>query len=100
MITLGHYLGASGLLFLVGLAGVILRRELLVLYMCLEMMLNAANLAFVALSRFRQDALGQAAVFFIITIAAAEVAVGLSLIVALYRIRRSTKTEDLTLLRF
>jgi NADH-quinone oxidoreductase subunit K len=99
-ITLSHYLAVSGLLFTLGLAGVILRRNLLIIYMSLEMMLNAANLTLVAFSRFTQHLDGQILVFFIITVAAAEVAVGLALIVALYRLKQTTKVEDLTTLKF
>ena len=95
-VTLEHYLVVSALLFSLGVLGVILRRNLLVMYMGLELMLNAANLALVAFSRFNNNLNGQIMVFFIITVAAAEVAVGLALIVALYRKRQSAHTEDLT----
>jgi NADH-quinone oxidoreductase subunit K len=98
-ITLQHYLVVSGLLFSLGLLGVIVRRNLLVIYMCLEMMLNAANLALVAMSRFNGHLDGQIMVFFIITVAAAEVAVGLALIVALYRKRQTAHVEDLANLK-
>ena len=94
-IGLEHYLVVSGLLFSLGLMGVIMRRNLLVIYMCLELMLNAANLALVAMSRFNGNLDGQIMVFFIITVAAAEVAVGLALIVALYRKRQTAHVEDL-----
>jgi NADH-quinone oxidoreductase subunit K len=94
-IGLEHYLVISGLLFCLGLLGVIMRRNLLVIYMCLELMLNAANLALVAMSRFNGNLNGQIVVFFIITVAAAEVAVGLALIVALYRKRQTAHVEDL-----
>ena len=94
-----HYLTVSIILFCLGLLGVIVRRNLLVIYMGLELMLNAANLALVAFSRFNNDLNGQIFVFFIITVAAAEVAVGLALIVALYRKRRTAHVEDLTLLK-
>ena len=87
------------ILFSLGLLGVILRRNLLVIYMSLELMLNAANLALVAFSRFNDKLDGQVLVFFIITVAAAEVAVGLALIVALYRKRQSAHVEDLTLMK-
>jgi len=90
----------SGLLFSLGLLGVIMRRNLLVIYMCLELMLNAANLALVALSRYNGQLDGQIVVFFIITVAAAEVAVGLALIVALYRKRQTAHVEDLTSMKF
>ena len=93
--TLSHYLLVSGALFSVGLLGVIVRRNLLIIYMSLELMLNAANVALVAMSRFNGNLDGQVMVFFIITVAAAEVAVGLALIVALYRKRRTAEVEDL-----
>jgi NADH-quinone oxidoreductase subunit K len=95
-VGLHHYLTVSILLFCLGLMGVILRRNLLVIYMSLELMLNAANLALVSFSRFNDKLDGQVLVFFIITVAAAEVAVGLALIVALYRKRQSAHVEDLT----
>ncbi len=98
-IGLEHYLVVSVLLFCLGLLGVIVRRNLLVLYMSLELMLNAANLALVAFSRFTNNLDGQVFVFFIITVAAAEVSVGLALIVALYRRRQTAHVEDLTTLK-
>ena len=98
-VGLEHYLIVSALLFSLGLLGVIVRRNLLVIYMSLELMLNAANLALVAFSHFRNNLDGQVMVFFIITVAAAEVAVGLALIVALYRKRQTAHVEDLTSLK-
>src|SRR5229473_28550 len=95
-VGLEHYLVVSGILFCLGLMGVIMRRNLIVIYMSLELMLNAANLALVAFSRFNDKLDGQVLVFFIITVAAAEVSVGLALIVALYRRRQSAHVEDLT----
>jgi len=95
-VGLHHYLFVSFMLFSLGLLGVILRRNLIVMYMSLELMLNAANLALVSFSRFNNKLDGQVLVFFIITVAAAEVAVGLALIVALYRKRQSAHVEDLT----
>jgi NADH-quinone oxidoreductase subunit K len=94
-VGLEHYLVVSGILFCLGLWGVIVRRNLLVIYMSLELMLNAANLALVAFSRFNDKLDGQVMVFFIITVAAAEVAVGLALIVALYRKKQTAHVEDL-----
>ncbi len=107
-ITLEHYLIVSAILFSLGLAGIIFRRSLIVIYMSMEMMLNAANLSLIAFSRFASTEGaasanhldGQIMVFFVITVAAAEVAVGLALIVALYRVRKTTLVEDLTLLKF
>ena len=98
-VGLEHYLVVSAILFCLGLLGVVARRNLLVIYMSLELMLNAANLAFVALSRFNNNLNGQVMVFFIITVAAAEVGVGLALIVALYRKRQTAHVEDLTLMK-
>ena len=105
MITLGDYLIVSGLLFTIGFAGVMLRRNIIIIFMCLELMLNAANLSLVAFSRFRVDAglpnyHAQVFVFFIITVAAAEVAVGLAIIVALFRARQTTHVEDIASLKF
>jgi NADH-quinone oxidoreductase subunit K len=106
MVTLGQYLIVSGLLFTIGFAGVLLRRNIIIIFMSLELMLNAANLSLVAFSRFRLTAAGmpdynaQVFVFFIITVAAAEVAVGLAIIVALYRARQTTHVEDVCSLKF
>ena len=97
--ALSHYLLVSGALFSIGLLGVIVRRNLLIIYMSLELMLNAANVALVAMSRFNGNLDGQVMVFFIITVAAAEVAVGLALIVALYRKRRTAEVEDLATMK-
>lgn len=98
-VGLEHYLLVSAALFSLGLLGVIMRRNLLVIYMSLELMLNAANLALVAFSRFNNNLDGQVMVFFIITVAAAEVSVGLALIVALYRKRASAHVEDLNTMK-
>jgi len=106
MITLGDYLIVSGILFVIGFAGVLLRRNIIIIFMALELMLNAANLSLVAFSRFRlglnglPDYNAQVLVFFIITVAAAEVAVGLAIIVALFRVRRTTHVEDINTLKF
>ena len=106
MITLGDYLIVSGILFATGFAGVMLRRNLIIILMSLELMLNAANLSLVAFSRFRVDSSGlpnynaQVFVFFIITVAAAEVAVGLAIIVALYRARQTTDVKNISSLKF
>ena len=97
--TLSQYLMVSGALFAIGLLGVIVRRNLLILYMSLELMLNAANVALVAMSRFNGNLDGQVMVFFIITVSAAEVAVGLALIVALYRKRQTTEVADLAMMK-
>jgi len=98
-ITLNQYLIVSGLLFALGLAGVIIRRNALVIYMALEMNLNAANLALVAFSKFNKIVDGQVFVFFIIAIAAAEVAVGLAIIVALFRRKQTVSVDELNSMR-
>ena len=106
MVTLGDYLLVSGILFAIGFAGVMLRRNLIIILMSLELMLNAANLSLVAFSRFRVGPSGlpnynaQVFVFFILTVAAAEVAVGLAILVALYRVRQTTDVKDLSQLKF
>ena len=106
MVTLGDYLIVSGILFAIGFAGVMLRRNLIIILMSLELMLNAANLSLVAFSRFHVQSSGlpdyniQVFVFFIITVAAAEVAVGLAIIVALYRAWQTTDVNDIKSLRF
>ena len=106
MASLGDYLIVSGMLFTIGFAGVMLRRNLIIILMSLELMLNAANLSLVAFSRFRIGANGlpdynaEVLVFFVITVAAAEVAVGLALFVALYRARQTTDVDDITSLKF
>ncbi len=106
MIDLNDYLLVSGLLFAVGFAGVLLRRNILIIFMSLELMLNAANLSLVAFSRFNLTPAGtpnyhgQVLVFFIITVAAAEVAVGLAIIVALYRAKQTIQVDDISKLQF
>ncbi|MDX2110965.1 MAG: NADH-quinone oxidoreductase subunit NuoK [Verrucomicrobiota bacterium] len=103
-IGLNAYLTVAGLLFAIGFFGVLLRRNTLVIYMCLELMLNAANLALVAFSRYNLTEKnpmmdGNVFVFFIITVAAAEVAVGLAIIVQLYRKRQSVMVDEIAVLK-
>jgi NADH-quinone oxidoreductase subunit K len=98
-VGLEHFLAVSGLLFAIGFLGVLLRSNTLVIFMCLELMLNAATLALVAFSRYHGLMDGYAFVFFIITVAAAEVAVGLAIIVALFRKRQTIQVEELSQLR-
>ena len=99
-ITLGHYLALSGFLFIIGLAGVLLRRSLLIVMMSLELLLNAANLALVAVGRFQGLPDTQVAVFFVITVAAAEVALGLAILVAIFRVKKTTAIDRMANLRF
>jgi len=103
--SLTSYLLVSGMLFCIGLVGVCLRRNIVVIFMCLELMLAAASLTLVAFSRFHlqnqlPDFSAQTFVFFIITVAAAEVAVGLAIIVALFRARQTINTDELDALKY
>lgn len=101
MMTVGlyHFLMLAGLLFAIGFLGVLLRKNTLVIYMCLELMLVASTIALVAFSRFNGTMDGNVFVFFILTVAAAEVAVGLALIVALFRRRQTVQVEELNALK-
>ncbi|MCL4413800.1 MAG: NADH-quinone oxidoreductase subunit NuoK [Actinobacteria bacterium] len=93
------YLGLSVILFSIGALGVLVRRNVLVMFMCVELMLNAANLALVTFSRMLDDIGGQALVFFVLVVAAAEVVVGLGIVVAIFRRRRDTTADDLHVLK-
>ncbi|MCH2036628.1 MAG: NADH-quinone oxidoreductase subunit NuoK [Puniceicoccaceae bacterium] len=97
-IGLNAFLMVSGLLFSIGIFGVILRKNTLIIYMSLELMLNAVNLALVSFSRYNGTMDGNIFVFFIITVAAAEVAVGLAIVVALYRRRQSVMVDEINAL--
>lgn len=97
--SLDHYIILSALLFAIGFFGVLLRKNTLVIYMCLELMLVASTLALVAFSRFNGRLEGNVFVFFILTVAAAEVAVGLAIIVALFRRRQTVQVEELNALK-
>ena len=95
---LGPALGLSAILFAIGVAGVILRRNAIVLFMCIELMLNAVNLSFIALARYHGIS-GQIMVFFVMTVAASEAAVGLAIILALFRHRESVDLKDANVLQ-
>ena len=94
-IPLDYYLWLSAALFTIGVMGVLYRRNAIVIFMCIELMLNAVNLLLVAFSNYYNDAAGQVFVFFIMAVAAAEVAVGLAILVVMYR---NTKTTDINIL--
>lgn len=98
-IPLSYTLGLSALLFSIGVAGVIVRRNAIILFMCIELMLNAVNLAFVALSPYA-GVQGQVFVFFVIAVAAAEAAVGLAIIIAVFRHSESVDVKNFSLLRW
>ena len=93
------YLALAAVLFAIGALGVLVRRNVLVMFMCIELMLNAANLTFVTFSRMLDDIGGQALVFFVLVVAAAEVVVGLGLVVAIFRRRQSATADDLHMLK-
>ncbi|MGZ0654367.1 NADH-quinone oxidoreductase subunit NuoK [Coraliomargarita sp. W4R53] len=95
-VGLNAFILVAGLLFAIGLLGVILRKNTLIIFMSLELMLNAVNLALVAFSRYNGTMDGNLFVFFIITVAAAEVALGLAIIVALFRLRQTVMVDQLT----
>ena len=95
MIGLHHYLIVSAALFAVGLFGMLVRRNILMVLLSMELVLNSANLSFVAFSSFRGDLTGQAVVFFTMIVAAAEVTVGLAMVVLLFRKKHGTSTDDL-----
>jgi NADH-quinone oxidoreductase subunit K len=95
MVPLSHILALSVILFALGAAGFVLRRNIITIFMCIELMLNAVNLAFIGFSRQLGNLDGQIFVFFVIVVAASEAAVGLAIIIALYRNRSSLNIDDL-----
>jgi NADH-quinone oxidoreductase subunit K len=95
-----YYLVLSGIMFLTGLVGVLVRRNIIIILLSVELMLNATNLNFVAFSAHHHNVAGQVFVFFALTVAAAEVAVGLAIIIALYRSRSSINVDDFRLLKW
>jgi NADH-quinone oxidoreductase subunit K len=97
-ITPAYYLVLGAVLFTVGAVGLLLRRNVIVMFMCIELMLNAVNLTFVAFAKALNDVGGQVLVFFTLVVAAAEVAVGLAIIVAIFRRRRAATADDLRML--
>jgi NADH-quinone oxidoreductase subunit K len=99
MLTVNHFTILSAILFSIGAIGVLVRRNPLVMFMSIELMLNAANLAFVAFSRYLQNIDGQVIVFIVLTVAAAEVAVGLAIIVALFRSRENADVDEVNELK-
>lgn len=100
MVSLNSYLVVSAILFSLGALGVLIRRNAIVIFMCVELMLNAVNLAFIAFSRFLGNIDGQIFVFFIMTVAAAEAAVGLALMIAFFKNRESIDVEDVNALKW
>ena len=97
--SLEWYLGLSALLFTIGVVGVLIRRNAIIIFMCIELMLSAANLAFVAISRELGDPSGQVFVFFVMTVAAAEVAIGLAIIVSVFKHRETVNVDEVDSLK-
>ena len=98
--TATPFLTLSALLFTIGAVGVLVRRNAIVVFMCVELMLNATNLAFVTFAKVHGSLDGQIAAFFVMVVSAAEVVVGLSIIVAIFRTRRSASVDDASLLKY
>ncbi|HEX6383167.1 MAG TPA: NADH-quinone oxidoreductase subunit NuoK [Anaerolineae bacterium] len=98
-VTIDWYIALSSILFVIGALGVLLRRNTIIIFMSVELMLNSANLAFVAFARHLGDLDGQVLVFFVITVAAAEVAIGLALIVTIFRTKKSINIDDINLMK-
>ena len=99
MIPLSFYLALSAVLFTIGVVGVVIKRNAIQMFMCIELMLNAVNLTFVAFSSYFGDVTGQLFVFIVMTVAAAEAAVGLGIIIAIFRNRESLDVDDASILR-
>ncbi len=98
-VPIGWYLGLAAVLFTIGAVGLLVRRNVLVMFMCVELMLNAVNLTFVTFARMLNDIGGQVVVFFVLVVAAAEVVVGLAIIVSIFRRRTDATADDVSLLR-
>jgi NADH-quinone oxidoreductase subunit K len=99
MITLHHYFILSSILFTIGLMGLVIRKNLLIIFMCIEIMLNAVNLLFVALARYFNLMDGHVVVFFVMAVAAAEAGIGLAILISLFRKRQTIQTSDWNLLK-
>lgn len=100
MITLTHYLVLSAVLFTLGVIGVLIRRNAIIIFMCIELMLNAVNLSFVSIAHYLNSMHGQMFVFFTMTVAAAEAAVGLAIIVAIFRNKETVNIDDMNIMKW
>lgn len=99
-ISLNHFLILSSILFCIGVTGVLTRKNAIIIFMCIELMLNAANLSLVAVSHYTNTLDGQIFVFFVMTVAAAEVAIGLAIIVTIFRNRQSINIDDVNIMKW
>ena len=100
MIPLSHFLGLSVILFTIGVIGVVIRRNAIVIFMCIELMLNAVNLSFVAIARSLSSLDGQVIVLLVMTVAAAEAAVGLAIIISIFRTKGTINVDEINLLKW
>jgi len=100
MVPLSHYLAVSAILFIIGTAGVLFRRNAIVVFMCVELMLNAVNLTLIAFSQFLGDQTGQILVFFVMTVAAAEAAVGLAIVISLFRNKQTVDIAKVNIMKW
>ncbi|MBM2840873.1 MAG: nuoK [Bacteroidetes bacterium] len=98
--SLSAYLGLSAILFTIGVAGVLIRRNAIVVFMCIELMLNSVNLSLIAFSAFLGDITGQVLVFFVMAVAAAEAAVGLAIVIALFRNKQTVNIDEINILKW
>jgi NADH-quinone oxidoreductase subunit K len=99
-VPLPYFLGLSAVLFVIGAAGVLTRRNAIVVFMCIELMLNSVNLTLIAFSTFLGDMTGQALVFFVMAVAAAEAAVGLAIVIAIFRNRQTVNIDEINILKW
>jgi NADH-quinone oxidoreductase subunit K len=99
-VPVAYYLGLSAILFVIGVAGVLTRRNAIVVFMCIELMLNAVNLTLIAFSASLGSVTGQALVLFVMAVAAAEAAVGLAIVIALFRNRQTVNIDDINVLKW
>lgn len=99
-LSISAYLALSAILFTIGVAGVLLRRNAIIVFMCIELMLNSVNLALIAFSSYLGDITGQVLVFFVMAVAAAEAAVGLAIVISLYRNRQTVNIDEVNILKW
>ena len=100
MTPLTHYLAISAILFFIGTAGVLFRRNAIIIFMCVELMLNAVNLTLIAFAQFMGNQAGQILVFFVMTVAAAEAAVGLAIVIALFRNKETVEIDQINVMKW
>jgi NADH-quinone oxidoreductase subunit K len=100
VLSLSSYLGLSAVLFTIGVAGVLLRRNAIIVFMCIELMLNSVNLTLIAFSSYLGDITGQVLVFFVMAVAAAEAAVGLAIVISLFRNKQTVNIDEINILKW